>query len=137
MIGACAWTANGATASQVMSAMPVPFIRVCLPWLDGRHRRDAAPTYSLRIGPGVGSLAGSFHGHVGPIEANLLVEAGDAVPGGTQHPCNAAVVTHRGPEHRAADSPALVLRGHDQHRDVAVGHAVGDGANEAQDLVAL
>ena len=65
-------------------------------------------------------LPRTLHGHDRAIEAELLVERRDAIATSTKHPGHFRIAAHAGADESGADAAAPMLRGNDDHRNVAV-----------------
>src|SRR4030095_13653232 len=100
---------------------------------DNRYR-------SVRLSAGSAvscSLTWALHRHLRTDKANSFIELRNAVSRCAKHPGHSAIIAHDRIDQGAADAFAPMILRDDDHRNVAVGHAVGERAQEPHDLAIL
>jgi hypothetical protein len=79
----------------------------------------------------------ALHRYFGPDKAKFLVKRHDAISRCSKYPRHSAAITHDRVHQRATNAPPSMILRDDQHRNVAVRHPIGKGAQETDDFATL
>jgi hypothetical protein len=79
----------------------------------------------------------TLHSDFGPNEADLSVKLGYTVAPSSQYPGHIAIFAHYCMNECSSNAFALMHLSHHDHRDVAIGHAIGKGTQKADNFTCL